>query len=86
MTERVLVVDDDRQIARALATGLRSHGYEVVTAGNGETALDLLTGSPFDIVVLDLGLPGMDGHEVIRRLRSWSDYPRDRALRPRRAT
>lgn len=75
MTERVLVVDDDRQIARALATGLRSHGYEVMTAGNGETALDLLTGSPFDIVVLDLGLPGIDGHEVIRRLRAWSTIP-----------
>jgi two-component system KDP operon response regulator KdpE len=75
MTERILVVDDDPQIVRALRTGLRSHGYEVVTAGNGETALDRLTETVFDIVVLDLGLPGIDGHEVIRRLRSWSDVP-----------
>lgn len=73
--ERVLVVDDDRQIARALRTGLRTHGYEVVTASNGETALDVLNEGVFDIVVLDLGLPGIDGHEVIRRLRSWSDVP-----------
>jgi two-component system KDP operon response regulator KdpE len=73
--ERILVVDDDPQIVRALRTGLRSHGYEVVTAGNGETALDALTEGVFDIVVLDLGLPGIDGHEVIRRLRSWSDVP-----------
>ena len=75
MTERILVVDDDLQIVRALRTGLRSHGYEVVTAGNGETALDRLTETVFDIVVLDLGLPGIDGHEVIRRLRTWSDVP-----------
>lgn len=75
MMERILVVDDDPQILRALRTGLRSHGYEVVTAGNGETALDALTDAVFDIVVLDLGLPGIDGHEVIRRLRSWSDVP-----------
>jgi two-component system KDP operon response regulator KdpE len=73
--ERVLVVDDDRQIARALRTGLRTHGYEVVTASNGETALDILNEGVFDIVVLDLGLPGIDGHEVIRRLRSWTDVP-----------
>ena len=75
MMDRVLVVDDDRQIARALRTGLRSHGYEVVTAGNGETALEVLSDAAFDIVVLDLGLPGIDGHEVIRRLRTWSDVP-----------
>lgn len=73
--ERVLVVDDDQQILRALRTGLRSHGYEVMTAGNGETALAILADSVVDIVVLDLGLPGMDGHEVIRRLRAWSDVP-----------
>ena len=54
---------------------MRTHGYDVVTAGNGETALDRLAGNSVDIVVLDLGLPGIDGHEVIRRLRSWSDVP-----------
>jgi two-component system KDP operon response regulator KdpE len=73
--ERVLIVDDDPQILRALRTGLQTHGYEVLTAGNGETALDVLTESSVDVVVLDLGLPGIDGHEVIRRFRSWSDVP-----------
>jgi two-component system KDP operon response regulator KdpE len=73
--ERVLVVDDDPQILRALRTGLRGRGFEVFTAGNGETALERLDETAVDIVVLDLGLPGIDGLEVIRRLRSWSDVP-----------
>jgi len=56
-------------------TSLGARGYEVSTASNGETAIDLLAGSPVDLVILDLGLPGMDGHEVIRRVRTWSDVP-----------
>jgi two-component system, OmpR family, KDP operon response regulator KdpE len=72
---KVLVVDDDHQIREALRRGLRSRGYDVLTAGNGETALDVLAGASVDVVVLDLGLPGIDGHEVIRRLRSFSDVP-----------
>lgn len=72
---KVLVVDDDHQIREALRRGLRARGYEVLTAGNGETALDVLAGASVDVVVLDLGLPGIDGHEVIRRLRSFSDVP-----------
>jgi two-component system, OmpR family, KDP operon response regulator KdpE len=71
----VLVVDDDAQILRALRTGLRSHGYDVRTAPNGETALDVLARERLDVVILDLGLPGIDGHEVVRRLRGWSDVP-----------
>jgi two-component system, OmpR family, KDP operon response regulator KdpE len=73
--QRVLVVDDDPQILRAVRTSLQARGYEVTTAGNGETALDLLADAPCDLVVLDLGLPGIDGHEVIRRVRSWSEVP-----------
>jgi two-component system KDP operon response regulator KdpE len=72
---RVLVVDDDPQILRAVRTSLRARGYVVATAGNGETALDLLSEDPCDLVVLDLGLPGIDGHEVIRRIRTWSEVP-----------
>jgi two-component system KDP operon response regulator KdpE len=72
---RVLVVDDDDQIRESLRRGLRGRGYDVLTAANGETALDTLTGSSVDVVVLDLGLPGIDGHEVITRLRSFSDVP-----------
>lgn len=72
---KVLVVDDDHQIREALRRGLRSRGYDVLTAGNGETALDVLASAAVDVLVLDLGLPGIDGHEVIRRLRSFSDVP-----------
>jgi two-component system KDP operon response regulator KdpE len=71
----VLVVDDDAQILRALRTSLKARGYDVRTASNGETALDLLAQENLDLVVLDLGLPGIDGHEVIRRVREWSDIP-----------
>jgi two-component system, OmpR family, KDP operon response regulator KdpE len=72
---QVLVVDDDPQILRAVRTSLQGHGYDVLTAGNGETALDLLPDADVDLVVLDLGLPGISGEEVIRRVRGWSDVP-----------
>jgi two-component system KDP operon response regulator KdpE len=72
---RVLVVDDDPQILRAVRTSLQGHSYEVLTAGNGETALDLLPDSDVDLIVLDLGLPGMGGQEVIERVRTWSEVP-----------
>ena len=75
MTTRVLAVDDDAQILRALRTSLAARGYDVLTAPNGETALDVLAGGGIDLVVLDLGLPGIDGREVIERLRGWSDVP-----------
>jgi two-component system KDP operon response regulator KdpE len=72
---RVLVVDDDPQILRAVRTTLQAHGHEVLSAGNGETALDVLADSEVDLVILDLGLPGIGGHEVIGRVRGWSDVP-----------
>jgi two-component system KDP operon response regulator KdpE len=72
---RGLVVDDDPQILRAVRTSLRARGYEVTTAGNGETALEVLASAGLDLVILDLGLPGIDGREVIERLRTWSDVP-----------
>ena len=72
---RVLVVDDDPQILRAVRTTLHAHGFDVLSAGNGETALDVLTDAEVDLVILDLGLPGIEGHEVIRRVRGWSDVP-----------
>jgi two-component system KDP operon response regulator KdpE len=74
-SERVLVVDDDPQVRRALVTALGTHGYEVLRASNGETALDVLAHDEVDIVVLDLAMPGIDGQEVIRRARSWSEVP-----------
>jgi two-component system, OmpR family, KDP operon response regulator KdpE len=75
VSTRVLVVDDDAQILRAVRTALRGRGYRVESAMNGETALEFLGREAVDVVVLDLSLPGIDGHEVIRRLRSFSDVP-----------
>lgn len=75
MNRRVLVVDDDPQILRALRAGLAVEGYDVVTAGNGETALDVAAASRVDLVVLDLELPGIDGVEVVGRLRGWTEVP-----------
>ncbi|MGH2711663.1 MAG: response regulator transcription factor [Actinomycetota bacterium] len=72
---RVLVVDDDPQILRAVRTNLSGHGYEVATAPNGETAVDLLSKEAIDLVILDLSLPGIDGHEVIERVRAFSEVP-----------
>ncbi len=71
----MLVVDDDAQILRAVRTSLQARGHQVQTAPNGETALDALATEPIDLVILDLSLPGIDGREVIRRLRSFSEVP-----------
>jgi two-component system KDP operon response regulator KdpE len=72
---RVLVVDDEPQIRRALSINLRARGYEVETAASGEEALQRAAARAPDVVVLDLGLPGMDGVEVIRGLRGWTTVP-----------
>ncbi len=73
--KRVLVVDDEPQIRRALRTSLQAHGFEVVTASTGEEALAMVVDAAPDIVVLDLGLPDLDGTEVIARLRAFSEVP-----------
>ena len=72
---RVLVVDDEPQILRALGINLRARGYEVDLAPDGERALDAAARHHPDVVVLDLGLPGLDGVDVIRGLRGWSQVP-----------
>ncbi|MEU7905118.1 response regulator [Actinoplanes sp. NPDC049118] len=72
---RILVVDDEPQILRALRVNLRARGYDVDTAGDGNTALKAATGNPPDLVVLDLGLPDLDGVEVIGGLRGWTAVP-----------
>jgi two-component system, OmpR family, KDP operon response regulator KdpE len=72
---KVLVVDDEPQILRALRTALRARNYEVLTAGTGEDAVAEASTQEPDLIVLDLGLPDLDGVEVIRRVRSWSDVP-----------
>lgn len=71
----VLVVDDEPAIRRTLTAGLKAREYEVRTASTGEEALSSLATEPPDLVILDLGLPDIDGIEVCRRLRRWSDVP-----------
>ena len=72
---RVLVVDDEPQILRALRINLHARQYDVVTAGSGRGALEAATDAHPDLVILDLGLPDMDGVDVIRSLRSWTQVP-----------
>jgi len=71
----VLVVDDEPQILRALRTSLQAREYEVLSADTGEDGLAVAAERQPDLVVLDLGLPDLEGTEVIKRLRSWSDMP-----------
>ncbi len=72
---RVLVIDDDPSLLRALRVGLEAEGHEVTTAANGERGLSQTALTAPDIVVLDLGLPDIDGLEVSQRIRQWSDVP-----------
>jgi two-component system KDP operon response regulator KdpE len=71
----ILVVDDDAGLARALAINLRAHGYDVETALDGRTALTAAGARRPDLVILDLGLPDLDGVEVVGGLRGWSTSP-----------
>ena len=72
---RVLVVDDEPQILRALAINLRARHYEVFTTATGADALATAASHPPDLVILDLGLPDIDGIDVIRGLRGWTTVP-----------
>lgn len=72
---RILIADDDPQIVRALRITLSARGYEVVTAPDGTAALDAATRTHPDIVVLDLGMPGLTGVQVIEALRGWTQVP-----------
>jgi two-component system KDP operon response regulator KdpE len=69
------VIDDERSFARALGISLKAHGYEVDVAETGEAGLDAAARRHPDVVVLDLGLPGLDGIDVVRGLRAWSQVP-----------
>jgi two-component system KDP operon response regulator KdpE len=72
---RVLIVDDDPSLVRALSVNLRARGYDVDTARDGASALAAASRIPCDLVVLDLGLPDIDGVEVVHGLRGWSQVP-----------
>ena len=72
---RILVVDDEESILQFVSYNLRKEGYDVTTAPDGDRALELAEQSDFDLVVLDIMLPGTDGYEVCRRLRTMGDTP-----------
>ncbi|GAA1032511.1 MULTISPECIES: response regulator [Amycolatopsis] len=74
-TATVLVVDDEPQIVRALRINLNARGYKVITAHDGTAALKAVAETKPDVVVLDLGLPDLDGTEVIAGLRGWTTVP-----------
>ncbi len=72
---RILIVDDEKAIRRFLRAALTAHGYLVVEADNGQSALTAASENPPDVVILDLGLPDMDGVQVTRQLREWYQGP-----------
>jgi two-component system KDP operon response regulator KdpE len=73
--QAILVVDDEPAILRALRAGLEARGYRVLTAVNGQQAIDVTAVEAPALVVLDLNLPDIDGVEVCRRIRGWTDVP-----------
>ena len=75
MSERILVVDDEPAIADAVAYALRSEGFEIETAADGEAALAAVAADPYDVMILDLMLPRLSGVEVCRRVRATSAIP-----------
>lgn len=72
---RILVIDDELQIRKLLRVALTGYGYEVAEAANGLAGLTEAAGSRPDLIILDMGLPDVDGVEVVRRLREWSKVP-----------
>ena len=72
---KILVVEDDASVRNLITTTLKSNDYRYITAPNGASAILSASSQQPDIVLLDLGLPDLDGVEIIRRIRSWSDMP-----------
>lgn len=75
MSARIVIIDDETQIRRMLRIALKSDGHEVVEAESGEQGLAAIVRHQPDLVILDLGLPDMDGHRVLEELRGWSRVP-----------
>ncbi|MBE6041118.1 MAG: response regulator transcription factor, partial [Clostridiales bacterium] len=75
MTDKILIVEDEEKITRFIELELQHEGYEVTKCGDGRTGLELAEGGDFSLVLLDIMLPGLNGLEVLRRLRRSSDVP-----------
>src|SRR5512141_589215 len=73
--QRILVVDDEPRYVRAIQVNLEARGFEVVTAANGQTAVNLAASAQPDLILLDIRMPQMDGYETCRRIRSFSQVP-----------
>ena len=73
--EKVLVVEDEKSISHFISAVLNTNGYEAMQARSGEEALSMISSHCPDLIILDLGLPDMDGLEILRNLRSWSSLP-----------
>jgi len=74
MNRRILIIEDDRNIARLVEANLKDQGYEVSVAHNGKSGLDLALTGKFQLIILDLNLPGLDGLEICRKVRSDASY------------
>jgi len=73
--EKILVIEDEKSISRFISTILNSNGYETMQARSGEEALSMISSHCPDLIILDLGLPDMDGLDILQKLRSWSSLP-----------
>lgn len=75
LTEEIFIVDDEVQMRRLLRTTLESAGYKTILAENGKDAVQIASTRRFDAMILDLGLPDIDGIEVLKKIRTWASYP-----------
>ncbi len=73
--EKILVIEDEKSIAHFISTILTANGYEAMRASNGAEAMSMISSHCPDLVILDLGLPDMDGLDILRQLRSWTTLP-----------
>ena len=73
--EKILVVEDEKSIAHFISTILNTNGYEAMQARSGQEALSMISSHCPDLIILDLGLPDMDGMDILRQLRSWTSLP-----------